>query len=79
MSHQATYTGRFRDAANLAKAAMTGTRGIATPTLTSHFHTMEARALARLGDAKGCDRSLAEAVREFERRNPDDDPATFLP
>jgi transcriptional regulator with XRE-family HTH domain len=37
MSHQATYTGRFREAANLAKAAMTGARGIATPTLTSHF------------------------------------------
>jgi transcriptional regulator with XRE-family HTH domain len=75
MSHQATYTGRFDEAANLAGAAMTGTQGIATPTLTAHFHTMEARALARLGDAKGCDRSLAEAVREFERRNPDDDPA----
>jgi transcriptional regulator with XRE-family HTH domain len=74
MSHQATYTGRFREAASLARAAMTGTRGIATPTLTAHFHTMEARALARLGDAKGCDRSLAEAVREFERRNPEDDP-----
>ena len=75
MSHQATYTGRFGEAANLARAAMTGTHGIATATLTAHFHTMEARALARLGDAKGCDRSLAEAVREFERRNPDDDPA----
>jgi transcriptional regulator with XRE-family HTH domain len=74
MSHQATYTGRFREAASLARAAMSGTRGIATPTLTAHFHTMEARALARLGDPKGCDRSLAEAVREFERRNPDDDP-----
>jgi hypothetical protein len=35
---------------------------------------MEARALARMGDAKGCDRALAEAVREFERRNPEDDP-----
>jgi transcriptional regulator with XRE-family HTH domain len=75
MSHQATYAGRFREAANLARAAMTGTPGIATPTLTAHFHTMEARALARLGDAKGCDRSLAEGVREFERRNPDNDPA----
>lgn len=74
MSHQATYTGRFGEAAGLARAAMTGTRGIPTPTLTSHFHTMEARALARLGDAKGCDRSLADAVREFERRRPDDDP-----
>jgi tetratricopeptide (TPR) repeat protein len=75
MSHQATYTGRFGEAANLARAAVTGTRGLATATLTAHFHTMEARALARLGDAKGCDHALADAVREFERRNPGDDPA----
>ena len=74
MSHQATYTGRFGEAANLARAARTGTAGIATATLTAHFHTMEARALARLGDAKGCDRALAEAVREFERRTPAEDP-----
>jgi hypothetical protein len=47
MSHQATYTGRFAEAANLARAARTGTTGIATATLTAHFHTMEARALAR--------------------------------
>ena len=77
MSHQATYLGRFGEAASLARAANTGTQGIATPTLTSHFHTMEARALARMGDAKGCDRALAEAVREFERRRPDNDPAWF--
>src|SRR6266851_7449374 len=75
MSHQATYTGRFGEAANLARAAATGTSGIATATLTSHFHAMEARALARLGDAKGCDRALAEAVRQFERRRPEDDPS----
>lgn len=74
MSHQATYTGRYSDAANLARAARTGTSHVATPTLTAHFHTMEARALARLGDAKACDRALAEAVREFEHRNPDNDP-----
>jgi hypothetical protein len=74
MSHQATYLGRFGEAATLARAARTGTSGVATATLTSHFHTMEARALARLGDAKGCDRALAEAVREFGRRRPDDDP-----
>jgi hypothetical protein len=74
MSHQATYTGRFGEAANLARAARTGTSGIATATLTAHFHTMEARALARLGDAKACDRAMAEAVREFERRNPEADP-----
>ena len=75
MSHQATYTGRYREAANLARAAATGTSGRATATLTSHFHAMEARALARLGDVKGCDRALAEAVREFERRRPEDDPS----
>src|ERR1019366_411471 len=74
MSHQATYTGRFGEAANLARAAAAGTSGIATATLASHFHAMEARALARLGDAKGCDRALAEAVREFDRRKPEDDP-----
>ncbi len=74
MSHQATYAGRYSDAANLARAAQTGTVGVATPTLAAHFHTMEARALARLADAKGCDRALSEAVREFDRRNPDNDP-----
>jgi transcriptional regulator with XRE-family HTH domain len=74
MSHQATHTGRFSEAANLARAARTGTAGIATATLTAHFHTMEARALARLGDAKACDRALAAAAQEFERRRPDDDP-----
>jgi transcriptional regulator with XRE-family HTH domain len=77
MSHQATFTGRFREAANLARAARTGTKGIATASLTAHFHTMEARALARLGDARACDRALAEAVREFERRKPEDDPGWF--
>jgi hypothetical protein len=30
MTHQATYTGRFSEAANLARAALTGTRGLAT-------------------------------------------------
>jgi hypothetical protein len=32
MSHQATHTGRFGEAASLARAARTGTAGIATPT-----------------------------------------------
>jgi len=74
MSHQATFTGRFTEAANLARAARTGTCGIATPTLTAHFHTMEARALARLGDAKACGHALSEGMREFERANPENDP-----
>jgi hypothetical protein len=77
MSHQATYAGRFAEAASLAQAARTGATGIATATLTAHFHTMEARALARLGDAKACDRALAAAVTEYERRRPEDDPGWF--
>ncbi|HEY2265854.1 MAG TPA: hypothetical protein VGI96_24740 [Streptosporangiaceae bacterium] len=77
MSHQATCTSQFAEAANLARAARTETTGTATATLTAHFHTMEARALARLGDAKGCDRALAAAVSEYERRNPENDPGWF--
>jgi hypothetical protein len=75
MSHQATFTGRFTEAANLARAARTGTRGVATPTLTAHFHTMEARALARLADAKSCARALSEGVSEFDRAKPENDPS----
>jgi transcriptional regulator with XRE-family HTH domain/tetratricopeptide (TPR) repeat protein len=74
MSHQATFTGRFTEAANLARAALTGTRGIATATLTAHFHAMEARALARLTDAKSCARALSESVSKFERANSENDP-----
>src|SRR5258708_6718643 len=74
MSHQATFLGRFREAANLARAARTGTRALATPTLTAHFYAMEARALARVGDAPGCELALSQAVTGFERRHPDNDP-----
>jgi len=74
MSHQATFVGRFSEAANLARAARSGTQGLATPTLTAHFYVMEARALARLGDARACDLALSKAVQEFERRNVEDDP-----
>ncbi|KAB2390489.1 XRE family transcriptional regulator [Actinomadura montaniterrae] len=74
MSHQATFVGRYREAVNLARAARTGTQALATPTLTAHFLAMEARALARLGDARACDLALSEAVTAFERRRPEDDP-----
>lgn len=74
MSHQATFVGRYRDAVNLARAARTGTQGLATPTLAAHFLAMEARAHARLGDARACDLALSEAVTAFERRRPEDDP-----
>lgn len=74
MSHQATFLGRHREAANLARAARSGTRGVATATLTAHFHAMEARALALGGDRSGAEKALSEAVRVHERRQPGTDP-----
>ncbi len=44
MSHQASFLHRYRDAANMARAARLGTQSGATPILTAHFHIMEARA-----------------------------------
>jgi len=74
MSHQATYLGRSADAVNLARAARSGTRGVATHGVTAHFHAMEARALAVGGDAAGAGKALNSAVRVFEKRNPGTDP-----
>jgi hypothetical protein len=77
MSHQATFLGRYREAATLARAARQGTTGRATPTLTAHFHAMEARALAAGGDSASAQRVLSDAVRVFERRQPGEDPDWF--
>ncbi|WP_171908689.1 hypothetical protein [Streptomyces nanshensis] len=74
MSHQATFIGNFVEAATLARAARMGIAGVATPTLMAQFHAMEARALARSGDARGCETALAEAARLLESVNNDDEP-----
>ncbi len=78
MSHQATFLGQYRQAANLAETALTGTAGRATPTLTAHFHTMAARAHAAAGDAPSADRALGQAVEVFELRQPDDDDPEWI-
>ncbi|WP_433572832.1 hypothetical protein [Streptomyces sp. CA-251247] len=75
MSHQATFVGRYREAATLARAALTGPAARLTPTLAAQFRAMEARALARLGDARGCDLALSEAERQLSQRTTDSDPA----
>ena len=77
MSHQATFAGRYTEAATLARAALSGTRGLATPTLTAHYHAMEARALARLHDTKACGYALSETMQAFERTDPQNDPPWF--
>lgn len=74
MSHQASFLGRFREAVNLARAARLGTEARGVQILTSHFHIIEARALARMGDAKRCDEAMSAAVGAFERRGEGDGP-----
>jgi transcriptional regulator with XRE-family HTH domain len=74
MSHQATFIGNFTEAATLARAARMGISGVATPTLTAQFFAMEARALARTGDTRGCESALTEATKLLESSNRDDDP-----
>ena len=75
MSHQASFLGRYREAANMARAARLGTESASVPILTAHFHAMEARALARTGDATACDRAMGAAADHFDRHTPGDGPA----
>ncbi|WP_461072165.1 hypothetical protein [Streptomyces pseudoechinosporeus] len=74
MSHQATFLGRYTQAATLARAALMGISPVATPTLRAQFHAMEARALARTGDTRACELALAAAAHALESRNSDDEP-----
>lgn len=67
MSHQASFLGKYRESAQMARAARLGTESAGVPILTSHFYAMEARALARTGDAADCDRAMTGAVEHFER------------
>ncbi|WP_240364126.1 hypothetical protein [Streptomyces sp. S1D4-20] len=74
MSHQATFLGRYQDAATLARAAIAGPANSLGPTMAAHHLAMEARALARLGDERGCDLALVEAERRLSQRTADSDP-----
>ncbi|GAQ58756.1 hypothetical protein [Streptomyces acidiscabies] len=74
MSHQATFLGRYQDAATLARAAYAGPGPALGPTMAAQFRAMEARALARLGDERGCDLALSEAERKLNQRTADSDP-----
>lgn len=74
LSHQANYLGRFDDAVKLARAAQSATMGKAAGTVESMFLAMEARALASVGDERGCIAALTQAERAFERRQVNSDP-----
>lgn len=75
LSHQANFLGRFTDAVQLARAAQSRLAPGSSRTVAAMLLTMEARALASLGDARACAAVLARAEAAFERRSPDGDPA----
>ncbi|WP_204295316.1 hypothetical protein [Actinoplanes campanulatus] len=74
LSHQANYLGSFTAAVHFARAAQSATRGKASATVRAMFLAMEARALASLGDARGCGAVLNRAELEFAQRREEDDP-----
>jgi hypothetical protein len=74
LSHQANYLGRHGEAAQLARAAQEGSKGVATPTVSALLYAMEARAHAGNGDDRACSTALREAENIFSRRNTADDP-----
>ncbi|MEU5130054.1 sporulation protein [Streptomyces mobaraensis] len=74
LSHQANYLGEYTRSARLARAALEGARGRATPRAMSMFAAMEARALSNAGDAAGAARAMNEAERHLERADTTTDP-----
>lgn len=74
LSHQANYLGYFDSALRLARAAQSATVSSTTATVNAMFLAMEARALASLGDVRGCIAALDQAEKSFDRRNPASDP-----
>lgn len=74
MSHQANYLGDVPRAARLARAAVEGGRGRATPRAQAMFAAHEARALSNAHDLAGASRAMNEAERRFEQADSTSDP-----
>ena len=74
LSHQANYLGNFSEAIQFARAAQAATVREASATVRAMFFTMEARALASIGDSQACAAVLHRAEQAFDQRNPGDDP-----
>ncbi|MFC9059342.1 sporulation protein [Streptomyces sp. NPDC057074] len=75
LSHQANYLGHHTQAIQLARAAVEGAKGRATPRAMANYAAMEARALSNAGDRFAAGRAMNEAERHFERADTGDDPA----
>jgi hypothetical protein len=78
MSHQANFLGYYEHAVNLARSAAHGARSQATPTGMALFRSMEARALASIGDRQACLEALHEAEAWLSQRSPVNDPYWLL-
>jgi len=77
MSHQATYLGEYREAADMARAARIGGGANLPSTAIAATAAIEARALSAAGDAKACDRALRQAETSFDRHGCDEDSGWF--
>ncbi|WP_207926852.1 hypothetical protein [Actinocrispum wychmicini] len=75
LSHQANYLGKFNDAIQFARAAQSATFGRSTATVDAMFLSMEARALASLGDERGSIEALHRAEQVFDRSDSSKDPS----
>jgi hypothetical protein len=75
LSHQANYLGSYPEALQFARAAQAAISKVRSPTVASMFLAMEARALASIGDARGCRTVLGAAQEMFDQRNPENDPS----
>ncbi|WP_225078206.1 sporulation protein [Streptomyces sp. CoT10] len=75
LSHQANYLGRHTQAIQLARAAVEGAKGRATPRAMANYSAMEARALSNAGDRIAAGRAMNEAERHFEHADTAEDPA----
>jgi hypothetical protein len=78
LSHQANYLGKFEDAVQFARAAQSATLGKSSATVTAMFLAMEARALASIGDERGCTAVLNHAKKIFAKRVTDSDPKWIM-
>ncbi|MGW2627849.1 sporulation protein [Streptomyces chattanoogensis] len=74
LSHQANYLGNHAQAIQLARAAVEGAKGRATPRAMANYSAMEARAYANAGHPIGAGQAMNEAERHFERADTGEDP-----
>lgn len=74
LSHQANYLGHFTNAGQLARAAQTAAVRASSSTTSAMLLAMEARALASLGDHRGCAAVLGRAEAALDRGGTGNDP-----